>query len=357
MDHALLARLNAGSREDRLSALRDAVKHTVFPAADPRYINNHIHTQYSFSPYSPSAAVYAARLEGLSTAGIIDHDSVSGVIEFLLAGQIAGLPVTTGVEVRVSMKGTPFEALRTNNPDQAGISYMLLHAIPRASLGMADAYLAPLRVYRNERNRRMLANINRLTGLRLDFECDVLPLSRATEGGSVTERHLMLALSRAQQPGLSILEEYDSIARLKRDFIPQVYVDAGDECPGLEEFVAFSKQTGGILAYSYLGDVRESVTGDKRAQRFEDEHLDTLFEMLDNYGIRAVTYVPTRNTQTQLDRLRGLCRKHGMMEISGEDINSPRQSFIIKKMEDPQFHNLIKSTWDLIRHENGGTLT
>ena len=57
-----------------------------------------------------------------------------------------------------------------------------------------------------------------------------------------------------------------------------------------------------------------------------------------------------------LDRLRALCRRYGMMEISGEDINSPRQSFVIKRMEDEQFHNLIHSTWELIKHENGGTL-
>lgn len=356
MEEALLLRLNKGSREDRLSTLREAVRLADFPPADPRYINNHIHTNYSFSPYSPSAAVYAARLEGLCTAGIVDHDSISGAEEFLRAGQIAGLPVTIGIEARVSMAGTPFERLRTNNPDQAGISYMVLHAVPHASIPIVDDYFAPLRAHRNERNRKMLEKINQLTGLALDFERDVLSLSRAYEGGSVTERHLMQALARAQQPGLSMLEEYDQIGRLKKDFIPRVYVDATDECPKLPDYVRFCEETGGILAYPYLGDVTVSVTGDKRAQRFEDEYLDSLFELLDNQGIRAVTYMPTRNTQSQLDRLRALCQEYGMMEISGEDINSPRQSFIIKKMEDKQFENLIDSTWSLIRHENGGKI-
>ena len=356
MERALLLRLNKGSREDRLSTLREAVRLADFPPADPRYINNHIHTNYSFSPYSPSAAVYAARLEGLCTAGIVDHDSISGAEEFLRAGQIAGLPVTIGIEARVSMAGTPFERLRTNNPDQAGISYMVLHAVPHASIPMVDDYFAPLRSHRNERNRKMLEKINQLTGLALDFERDVLSLSRAYEGGSVTERHLMQALARAQQPGLPMPEEYDRIGRLKKDFIPRVYVDAPDECPKLPDYVRFCEETGGVLAYPYLGDVTVSVTGDKRAQRFEDEYLDSLFELLDNQGIRAVTYMPTRNTQAQLDRLRALCQEYGMMEISGEDINSPRQSFIIKKMEDKQFENLIDSTWSLIRHENGGKI-
>ena len=97
----------------------------------------------------------------------------------------------------LALAGTPLERLRTNNPDQAGVSYMVLHAVPHRNIGMVQEYFAPLRVHRNARNRKMLDNINRLTGLKLDFERDVLPLSRAHEGGSVTERHLMQALARA----------------------------------------------------------------------------------------------------------------------------------------------------------------
>lgn len=356
MDQALLSRLNAGDSAQRLKTLKEAVKEADFPPMDPRYINNHIHTTYSFSPYSPSAAVYAARLEGLCTAGIVDHDSMGGCQEFLEAGRIVGRPVTIGVETRVSMQGTRFSSLRTNNPDQEGLSYMVLHAVPHKSIGMVQEYFKSKREHRNQRNRNMVDLINQLTGHHIDFDRDVLPLSEAQNGGAVTERHLMQALARAEDPKRSMMEEYDRIGQLKKDFIPRVYINADEECPKLLEYIDFCKQTGGILAYSYLGDVTTSVTGDKKAQRFEDEHLDSLFDLLDNVGIRAITYMPTRNTQAQLDRLRALCRKHEMLEISGEDINSPRQSFVIKKMEDPQFENLITSTWDLIKHENGGTI-
>ena len=293
-------------------------------------------------------------MEGLCTAGIVDHDSIAGAEEFIRAGEAIGLPVTIGIEARVSMAGTPFEALRTNNPDQAGVSYMVLHAVPHGNIPLVQNYFKPLREARNRRNRKMLERINRLTGLGLDFERDVLPLSMAHDGGGVTERHLMRALARGEDPNRTMLEEYDRIGELKKDFIPRVYVDADEECPRFDEYVRFCESAGGILAYPYLGDVTASVTGDKRAQKFEDAHLDTLFQMLNNHDVRAVTYMPTRNTQAQLDRLRALCRRYGMMEISGEDINSPRQSFIIRKMEDPQFGNLIESTWALIKHENGG---
>ena len=359
IDYELLCRLNAGSANERLSALEEAVKTADFPAMDERMINNHIHTTYSFSPYSPAAAVYAARAEGLCTAGIVDHDSIGGAEEFIAAGKIVGIPTTIGVETRVSFAGTALEHKRTNNPDQVGISYMVLHGIPHENIEKVKVYFALYRKARNERNRKMVERINAAYNTDIDFDRDVLPLSMYSDGGSVTERHLMLALAKKlnkeSKPGLEgMLAEYDLVGKLKKEAIAQIYIDADEECPPLAEFVSFAKEVNGILAYAYLGDVTQSVTGDKKAQKFEDDYLDELFEILHNAGVRAVTYMPTRNTPEQLARLRALCDKYGMLQISGEDINSPRQSFVIEKMKDPAFANLIESTWQIIDHENGG---
>ena len=82
---AILSKLNAPTREERLENLREAVGDAQFPPMVDAYINNHIHTTYSFSPYSPAASVYAARAEGLRTAGIVDHDSIAGAREFIEA--------------------------------------------------------------------------------------------------------------------------------------------------------------------------------------------------------------------------------------------------------------------------------
>ena len=56
-------------------------------------------------------------------------------------------------------------------------------------------------------------------------------------------------------------------------------------------------------------------------------------------------------TAEQLARIRRLCEENGLMQVSGEDINSPRQSFITHAMEDERFGNLIESTWWMIDHE------
>ena len=384
IDIAILDRLNAPTAEERLENLRALLPEAGFPPVVPRYINNHIHTTYSFSPYSPTAAVYAARAEGLCTAGIIDHDSIAGAREFLAAAELAGIPATIGMECRVDMTGTRLEGRRTNNPDQVGISYMTIQSVPRDRIDLLDRFFAPFREARNQRNRAMAERINALlpeTGL--DFDRDVLPLSMAAEGGGVTERHLMYALAKKltagfgrgegltaklEEMGLALSEkqkaqmldgaypfyEYDLLGILKSAFVPKIYIDAAGECPKLADVVRLCREADACLCYAYLGDVAESVTGDKKAQKFEDDYLEDVFRCLREEDVWAVTYMPTRNTPAQLERLRGLCVEHGMFQVSGEDINSPRQSFVIRAMEDPQFQNLIDATWRLIEHETTG---
>ncbi len=381
MDLTILRQLNAPTREERLENLRRVLADTQFPPMVPAYVNNHIHTTYSFSPYSPTAAVYAARAEGLSTAGIVDHDSIAGAPEFLEAGKLVGIPTTVGMECRVSMAGTVLASRRTNNPDQIGVSYMTLQGVPHDQIQALNDWFAPYRAARGVRNEKMVANINRLLGTSLDYARDVLPLSEAAHGGGVTERHLMYALAKAlvaevgrgpamvaklASMGLTLSEkqraqmedlaypfyEYDLLGILKAAFLPQVYVDATDECPGLGRMVALAKDIGAVLCYAYLGDVGDSVTGDKKAQKFEDDYLEEVFTCLKEAGVPAVTYMPTRNTPAQLARLRKLCEENGIFQVSGEDINSPRQSFIIRAMEDPQFQNLIDATWKLMDYEN-----
>ncbi len=380
IDIAILNKLNAPTKQERLANLAEVLKTTTFPPMVPQYINNHIHTTYSFSPYSPTAAVYAARMEGLCTAGIIDHDSISGAEEFLEAAKLVDMPVTIGMEARVSMDGTRLEGRRTNNPDQVGVSYMTIQGVPHNQIATLTEFFKPYQAARHTRNRQMIERINALVGVSLDYDRDVLPLSMAAENGGVTERHLMYALAielvkqvgkgqgmidKLTSLGMHLSEkqktmlldteypfyEYDVLGMLKGTFVPKIFIDATDECPKLKDMVKLCKDVDAYLCYAYLGDVGDSVTGDKKAQKFEDDYLDDVFACLKEEGVKAVTYMPTRNTPAQLERLRGLCDQYGMFQISGEDINSPRQIFVIKAMENPLFRNLIDATWKLIEHE------
>ena len=64
-----------------------------------------------------------AWVNGLDTAGIMDHDSIAGAEEFIKAGEIFGIATTIGFECRVDFSKTQFNGKRLNNPDQASIAY------------------------------------------------------------------------------------------------------------------------------------------------------------------------------------------------------------------------------------------
>ena len=384
----LIEQLNAEKKEDRLCALR-ALRACIDKGeiAHPQTgtdVNNHIHTTYSFSPYSPAKSVWMAYMAGLSTAGIIDHDSLSGAREFIEAGEIMDFPTTIGFELRCTHTGTKLGARRTNNPDQGGVAYLTFHGVPHTRIDEVTAFLRPVCVARGERNRAMCERISKLINLPLDYEKEVLPLSQHADGGSVTERHLLFAaakkliaahgkgekliaflktllpVSQTVAAQLSDAEnpyyEYDLLGLLKAHLVEAFYLPAGPiECPDMAKMVDFARENGIIVTYPYLGDVVSSVTGDKKNQTFEDSFLDELFDILYDLGFRALSYMPSRNTMAQLTRLRGLCDKYEMLQISGEDINSPRQSFICKAMRDPMFKNLLDTTWALINHEKAAT--
>ena len=378
------ASLNAATVKQRLENLNAVLSENQADPERTDFVNNHIHTTYSFSPYSPTSAAYHAWLSGLATAGIMDHDSVSGAEEFLDAGERIGIGVTNGFECRCGMQGTPYETVRLNNPDQTGVAYVACHGIPRQSIAKADAWLAPYRKHRDLRNRGMVLRLNELChtdALKLSYDRDVLPLSCAREGGSVTERHILYALTlkalAAADRGrgiVSLLKEqygidaqgkplaallnaedpyydYRLLGVFKSSLVESFYINAGDECPHIAEFVAFVSSIGAVSAYAYLGDVGNSVTGDKKTQVFEDSFLDTLIVWIKRAGFNAVTYMPTRNTDAQLQRIMRLCREQDLFQICGEDINTPFQSFICQQLALPEFRHLTDAAWALIGHE------
>ncbi len=374
--------IDSAMRLETLQALAPTMERTELSY---EYVNNHIHTTYSFSPYTPSAAVYEAKKAGLSTAGIMDHDSVGGCREFLQAGEILSMPVTVGFECRTSVADTSLAGRRLNNPDQKSVAYVTLHGIPHQNLDLCEAVLAPLREKRNVRNRRMCEKINEIAAalkISIDFDKDVLPLSAYAQGGSVTERHVLYALAIKIAEGTSrdaavqkigmlcqmdladkALEKlcsaseqyylYDVLGVLKSHLVSRIYIDADEELMHIRDFIHLANQVGGIAAYAYLGDVTESATGDKKAQQFEDSYLELLFEQLQKLGFHAVTYMPSRNSPSQLKRVMELCRQYGFFQISGEDINSPRQSFLCDAIR--KYPHLIDATYALIGHEQYAT--
>jgi len=389
MKDKIIQELNSSNERSRLFGLEKIYKlkeigEEQFKKTEE--VNNHVHTIYSFSPYSPSMAAYLAWKAGLRAVGIMDHDSVSGCKELIEACKIIGIASTVGFELRVNFSGTIVEGRKLNNPDSENIGYIAIHGIPESKLPETKKFLNPIQIARNKRNKKILAKLNNLIkncGMEeIDFSKEIYNISQAKEGGSITERHILHAFARKiiQKTGkgeklISFLKDnldivlsekikkflldendqfylYDLLGILKSSFLDKIFIQPDyEECISVYEAIKFSNSINAIPAYAYLGDVTDSLTGDKKAEKFEDGFLEELIPELKKIGFKAITYMPPRNTLNQLLSLQRLCRKYEFMEISGVDINSPRQSFNYAIILRPEFAHLIEATWALIAHE------
>ena len=379
------------SKSERLAALQIYLS-SEFGRTHSLEVNNHIHTIYSFSPYTPSMAALLARKAGLGTAGSVDHDSIGAAEEMLAACAALGIGGCVGFELRVSFKTgpdgkiSPFASRKMNNPDSCGYAYMTVQGIPKQFLQAAADFLTPIRAERLKRSKAMAAAANALLRearlAEIDFDNDIYARSKYSEGGGITERHLLAAIAEKiigkygkgpevterlkQKMGITVSPKimpllsdpanphylYDLLGVLKAEFLPGIYIQPdGNECIPAEKVTAFANSISAIPAYAYLGDVGESPTGDKKAEKFEDDYIEELFAEISRRGFRAVTYMPPRNTMEQLQKLRKLSAEWGFMEISGVDINSSRQSFNCPEVLNKDFSHLLDTTWALIAHE------
>ena len=325
----ILQRLNDPDPCNRLTSLAREVAAGPLPTPSGE-VNNHIHTIYSFSPYSPAAAAWMAAQAGLKAAGIMDHDSLAGAEEMIEACKVLGIASTIGFELRVDCSLTRLNGRKINNPDSTSIAYVAIHGIPRSQIPAVARFLRPIQQARNRRNEAMTRALNKQLprmGLPLlDFDRDVYQQSQAGTGGSITERHLLAALAQQmitshgrgealvtylaktlaiplpQLIATALKDQanthylYDVLGVLKSTFLPSFFIQPGpDECIPVRQVIEFARTIGAIPAYAYLGDVTASPTGDKKAEHFEDEYLDLLFEEIVALGFRAVTYMPPRN--------------------------------------------------------------
>lgn len=378
---------------ERITALRDVLDAGVDFPAFVGESNNHVHTIYSFSPYTPTAAALRAREAGLQVVGSVDHDSAAGAGEMAEAAKLLGMGAVTGFECRVfvyseeevAAGNAPLHDRKLNNPDTAGIAYMTVQAIPASQRNKVAEFLAPIREARLRRTAQMVERANEILGSLgaplIDVEADIVGKSQFPHGGTVTERHLLAAMATKlierfgkgqalvdglAELGLNLSEKvaaqlsdsanehlvFDLLGVMKAEFLGEIYIVPGrDECPTMAEVIAFATTIGAIPCYAYLGDVTASPTGDKKAEKFEDDFLEELFQELRRLGMPAITYMPPRNTAEQMARIAELAAEYGLIEVSGVDINTPRQRFNCPELQRPELAHLNSATWAMVAHE------
>jgi len=140
-------------------------------------IDLHTHTTFSDGSQTPTELVEEAAAIGLTAIAVTDHDTVDGLSEALAAGERLGVDVVPGVEINLEYDRVTMDML----------GYFLA-GMPTDEL---QRELAELRVYRDERNTRMVRRL-----AELDMPLDPADLLAAAENGAVGRPHIGEAMVR-----------------------------------------------------------------------------------------------------------------------------------------------------------------
>jgi hypothetical protein len=271
--------------------------------------------------------------------------------------------------------------IRINNMYQTDTVNLYMACIPAEALPRVQQWADGFRVKANERLSRMLAGINKKYksyGIRIDFDRDVLPLSLFAEGGTATEYHLIAALAKklverfgrgqillrflTHELKVTLTEKMKSgvldvsagaraylldIANVLKPEIKNFYIDAADERCSILEFLKMAKEVSAIAVYPYMGDIISVVMGEYYVEKYEDSFLEELIEELKALGVQGVSYEPSRLKPEQLSAIRSVCERNDMLQLSGETVYTPQQSFEDATLEDIGLSYLAESGWAL----------
>ena len=354
----LLARLNRFDAATRSAALTQLVQGEIERPAQIAAVNLHCHTFFSYNAYghSPSSLAWLAREQGWTAAGIVDFDVLDAVDEFLAACDLVGVRGSAGLETRVFIP--QFAAREINSPGEPGIYYHMgigftSSRVPPA----AAATLVAMRERIDRRNRVMLARLNaHLAPVAVDYERDVLPL---TPAGSVTERHMLLAITGAVHAHFVTDDARDSSLRSAALRMTQPAPDAvrnteiafwaeklslpaGQIAATIGDTVAFSNLVRGrLMKKGGAGYVQPSPDAYSTIEEFHDfiwmcgalpcatwldglsageQAIHELLELLIGKGVVALNIVPDRNWNIADPELRRVkvAKLHEIVRIAAE---------------------------------------
>lgn len=384
MHRQLIVRALASKRpRKRLKAIKKLKK---YEAADPALAPEtaagsglfSAHTCYSFSPFTPSMAAYLAYKSGLALCGIADHETLAGAQEFLKAAAILGIDASVGVQMRARFYNGEGRQLSVFYEKDAGL--VTLHGIPKSEIAPLDKELAKVRNARLARGRRMVERFNRRLkdyGISLNFDKDVKPLSLASEGGTLTERHILYAFAQklvdkfgdadrikkfiTSDLGINIEEEYlNAVSDIESPYYAHDLVSClrnearffyvrADEIPDVKDVVAMAKRHGALIAYTYVGSAhRHYAEGEEKVITLEDGYLSEFIAYLGELGFDAVEYFPDDVPPQRAEYIAREAAANGMFVLPHCDVSSPRRRFApAEKTQGP----LTVNMWAVAGHE------
>ncbi|MFC1500958.1 PHP domain-containing protein [Elusimicrobiota bacterium] len=198
---------------------------------DEKYIDLHVHTNYSDGSLSPQEVVRLAKKLKISAISITDHDTVEGIPSALEEGEKLNVEIVPGIELSAEL-----------NAEETSEMHILGYYIDWKNKKFNDS-LKKLKQYREERAQKILKKLGNL-GINLDME----DVKKIAGEGVVGRLHFAKAIVEAGA-AKSIHEVFQKYLGLGKPACVSKYKLAP------EDAIRMIQDVGGIpvLAHPYYG--------------------------------------------------------------------------------------------------------
>lgn len=343
----LIERLNSGFGFIRRIIIKDlknreAVEPQLVPDRKLKEINLNIHTDFSFSPYTPSLAAYMAYKSGVKVACSCDYGTEFANEEFIYSCNVLGISALNGFEVTLSDKEGK-ECLAS------------FYSITPECKQEFKPLLTSFREQCVQRAKIVCEKINRKLrkyDMSLDFDKDVYKFVKGKKGATLTLKHVYMAtaVKLEQKFGkgrrlaeflrttlcLDILEgeynllcdandpfyRYDLISALRHNFNS---VEAGLTPPALADYIAIAKRHGCAAAYEYSAPnnwLKNQTESEQTLLDFEAE-----IERAKKMGFNVICISAQNLSASMIVDFIKAIEKREMLAVFAEKTEYPRNHF------------------------------
>lgn len=248
-----------------------------------KYCDLHLHSYYSDGTCSPREIVLGARELGLSTIALTDHNTASGLGEFLSEAERQGIEALAGIEFSVDYRARELHLLAL------GVDERYFVEIEE----MMEDYLR----IREKSNRDMVGAL-RAAGYLIDYDA----ILEKSGNGYINRAHIASELTEKGYTS-SVRDAFDTL--LRKDgpyFRPRVYPNVFDMIDYIGKIGAVS-----ILAHPFL--------------QFDEAGLREFLTEAKCHGLCGMETVYTEFSEDETALARAMAKEFDLLESGGSDFH------------------------------------
>lgn len=252
-----------------------------------RYCDLHTHSYYSDGTHSPRELIDEAERIGLSAIALCDHNTVSGLSEFVAAAEAKEIEAIPAVEFSTDYRGTELHVVGM--------------FIKPEYYGTITEMMRKTQASKEESNRLL---VERLAAAGYDLNYDEI---RAGAGEQINRAHIAAALM--EKGYAKTIEELfaDLLSPNGKFYTPPVR-------PDVFEIITFIKTIGAV-----------SVLAHPALQLKTEETLSEFLELAVPAGLNAMETEYSKFDKETISRLKSIAHKFRIKESGGSDYHGTRK--------------------------------